>query len=298
MSTIVPITITASPLPSNFTGTPQQFMDSMVARLNVVTAVDSVSIVSQGSVPPTSNVGPWLKNGNTWYIWSTSSGSYVPVNAEFPTLKYIASITEPDWRIYTFWIQLNTGPTPQAGTQAIGIAYWDAPGVTWRNVYNSTFLVFQEQIGVAVTLYPCRGDGANDIPVVFTGAGTETPIFDLSETFDPNGVFGGSTFTAGTSGYYRVDAKATFGVTAGTPTGNSIIFGIQKNGVPQLNDAVTAPIDNALLGIRNYSFSSIISVNFGDQIALYASITTGSAGTWTISKEGTYLCVSRVNASV
>jgi hypothetical protein len=295
MSTIVPITITASPLPSNFTGTPQQFMDSMVARLNVVTAVDSVSIVSQGSVPPTSNVGPWLKNGNTWYVWSTSSGSYVPVNAEFPTLKYVASITAPDWRIYTFWIQLNP-----AGTQAIGIAYWDAPNIQWRNVYDSTFLAFQEQIGVAVTLYPCRGDGDIDVDAVFAGPGPSTinPTFNLAETFDASSIFGGSTITVPVGGYFRFDAKAAFECIAGTPTDNAIIFGLARNGTPMLNDAYTAPIVDGVTGVRNYSFSTLVNVNPSDQFTLYASITCTGAATWRIKKEGTYLAASRVNATL
>jgi hypothetical protein len=293
MSTIVPITITASPLPSNFQGNPQQFMDALVARLNVVTAVDSVAIVSQGAVAPTSNVGPWLKDGTTWYVWSTASGSYVPVSADYQTLKYVASVTAPDWRVYDLWIQLNA-----TGTAAIGIAYWDSAGVTWRNVYDSTFLAYNEQIATASTLYPFRGDGRVDVDTVFAGAGTAEPVFDLDVTFAPNGGFAASTFTAPVGGYFRFDAKVALECTAGAPTGNEIIFGLQKNGVPLPNDATTFPIEDGVLGIRNYSLSSLLSLNFGDQIKLYASITTTAAGTWRIGKEGTFLSGSRVNAAV
>lgn len=295
MSTIVPITITASPLPSNMSYTPQQFMDAMVSRFNVVTAVDSVSIVSQGATPPTSNVGPWLKDGTTWYVWSSASGSYVPVNADPQTLKYVASTTAPDWRVYTLWIQLNG-----AGTQAIGLAYWDAPNTTWRNVYDSTFVTYNTQIATAVTLYPVRGDGANDVDAVFAGPGPSTiqPVFDLTATFDPSGIFGGSTITVPVGGYFRFDAKGTFECVAGTPTANAIIFGLARNGTPMLNDAYTAPIVNGVTGVRNYSFSTLVEVNPSDQFTLYASITCTAAATWRVKKEGTYLAASRVNASL
>lgn len=306
MSTIVPITVTASPLPSNFQGTPQQFMDAMVSRLNVVTAVDSVAIVSQGAVAPTSNVGPWLKDGTTWYVWSNTSGSYVPVSAEYQTLKYVASVTAPDWQVYTLWIQLNTVPivdgatTSPVGTQAIGLAYWNAPTTTWINVYDSTFLAYNEQIETAVTLYPFRGDGTANLDTVFAGPGPETkdPVFDLTQTFDPNGVFINSNFTAPAGGYFHFDYKISVEVTAGTPTANRIVFGLKKGGIALPNDLVTIPIDDAYLGVQNISGSSLVALNPGDQIELYISITATGAGTWRVREEGTFLSGHRVNASL
>jgi hypothetical protein len=286
----VPVTIKSSPLPSNFKGTPQQFQDALTARLYLETSLNSISLVAQGSVAPSSNQGPWLKDGTTWYIWSDATGSYVPVSADFLTLRYVASplTAIPDPAKYTLWIQLD------AAGQAIGIAYWF--NSAWRNVYDTTFLAYNEQILNASTLYPFRGDGAANVDVVFTTTGTEIKEvpFSLVETFDPNNVFGSSTFTAPTGGYFHFDAKIAFECVTGTPTDNSVIFGLKKGIVPLHDDLTIAPIDNALLGIRNYSVSSLIALNPGDQISLFASITCTKQATWRVKAEGTSLSGNRV----
>lgn len=290
----VPVTIKSSPLPSNFKGTPQQFQDALTARLYLETTLNAVSLVAQGSVAPSSNQGPWLKDGNTWYIWSDATGSYVPVSAEFLTLRYVASplTAIPDPAKYTFWIQLD------AAGQAIGIAYWF--NAAWRNVYDTTFLAYNAQILNASTAYPFRGDGTANIDMVFAGPGPEsqTVPFDLTETFDPNGIFASSTFTAPTGGYFHFDSKMAFVCTAGAPTANSVTFGLKKGGIPLPNDTTIFPIENGVLGVRNYSASSLLELNPGDQIALYASVTATGACTWQVKAEGTFLSGNRLLAGV
>lgn len=75
-----PYTLRAAPLPVNFQGTPQQFFEAMLDRIEIVS--DTANFVIQSNAPGY-NAGPWLNNGTKWYVWSTSvtpSGSYVPVD--------------------------------------------------------------------------------------------------------------------------------------------------------------------------------------------------------------------------
>ncbi len=72
--------IRAAALPKNFRGTPQELFEAMLDRIEIVS--DALSFVIQ-DVAPTENVGPWLKEGKKWYVWSTESnpaGEYVPLD--------------------------------------------------------------------------------------------------------------------------------------------------------------------------------------------------------------------------
>lgn len=77
MASQLPVTFRAAPLPYNWSGTPNDFLSALVARL----AIDSqsqIALINVGSVPPTSDIGPWLKDGVEWYVWDPISGTYVP----------------------------------------------------------------------------------------------------------------------------------------------------------------------------------------------------------------------------
>ncbi len=57
-------------------------MDAIVARLSLETQ-EQLTLFVTGSVAPTSDMGPWWKDGNTWYAWNSTTGSYVPQTIEF-----------------------------------------------------------------------------------------------------------------------------------------------------------------------------------------------------------------------
>lgn len=59
--------------PANF----QQFATDFAARL-IVTPNQNNSTFVTGSVEPTSNVGPWLKNCEEWFVYNDSTGRYRP----------------------------------------------------------------------------------------------------------------------------------------------------------------------------------------------------------------------------
>lgn len=71
-----------SPLPVPFRGTPQALADAIVARLSLETE-ETLALFRNGGSEPSSDMGPWLKDGNKWYVWSADDGAYVPVISEF-----------------------------------------------------------------------------------------------------------------------------------------------------------------------------------------------------------------------
>ena len=77
MPTPLPVTFRGSALPSNFRGTPQQLFDAMIARLYLDTQ-EALALFKTGSVLPTSDEGPFLLNGQEWYVWDSGTGAYIP----------------------------------------------------------------------------------------------------------------------------------------------------------------------------------------------------------------------------
>lgn len=89
---VLPITITGSPLPEGVSYTPQQFMDAMIARMALETG-ESYVLIGTGAVLPVSDQGPFLLNGTTLYVWDTVSGAYVP-----QTIEFQADLDPQPWR--------------------------------------------------------------------------------------------------------------------------------------------------------------------------------------------------------
>lgn len=285
MSTPLPLTFRASPLVPNRAYTPQEFLDAIVARLSIDTQ-EQLALFISGSTSPVTNVGPWLKNGVTWYVWDASTGSYIPEILESRSLRYIAGTATPDPAMYTFWIVLDgTGKAQE-------IRYFS--GGAWKSVYDDSFNAIQAQIDTLrfdQMEYPFRGDSAGDQTLTLP-VDQATVIFN--ETFDPNGVFATSTFTAPHNGYYQINAKVNMELGSGTPTGNAILVGLQKNGFQLPNEIVFDPIDDALLGSRTYSMSTILQLIAGDNIQLLVQASGTGAGTWLIKGNNTFMSGNRV----
>lgn len=93
------LVLKAAPLPPGFSGSPQEFFEAIVARMKIVSPFGFTSFVI-GGAEPTSNQGPWLKDGKQWWVWSETEAKYVPED-----LSHAA--------IPAFWFQ---EATPSSGT--------------------------------------------------------------------------------------------------------------------------------------------------------------------------------------
>jgi hypothetical protein len=82
MPTPLPVSFRLTPLPDGGSYTPQQLAEAIVARLNLDTQ-ESLALFQIGSVLPTSDEGPILKDGVSWWVWNDEDGEYVPQTVEF-----------------------------------------------------------------------------------------------------------------------------------------------------------------------------------------------------------------------
>ena len=78
------LVIVSAPLPADFEGTPQEFFEALVERMEIQSPVGTNFFVV-GDVEPANDQGPWLKNGNQWYVFSASAGGYVPLDISAST---------------------------------------------------------------------------------------------------------------------------------------------------------------------------------------------------------------------
>ena len=126
------LVLKASPLPVDFRGTVQDFFEAIVARLAILSPVGTNFFVV-GDVEPSSNVGPWLKNGKQWWVFSETEGRYVPedISAALPKFFFIQpddpgapGVGDP-----TIWVRTNE-------SRIVGLYGWN--GVEWKASGNIT----------------------------------------------------------------------------------------------------------------------------------------------------------------
>ena len=118
--------IQASALPPNFDGTPQEFFDEMVRRMKIVSKFGGTFFVV-GDTEPTSNQGPWLKNGTKWYVWSDDLGRYVPLDiSDSETVLFQVGSTTPASGSPPIWLRTNVvgGVTTYVGWYFFDGSVW------------------------------------------------------------------------------------------------------------------------------------------------------------------------------
>jgi hypothetical protein len=125
--------IQAAPLPVTFQGTPNDFLAAMVQRMRVVSP-NGANFIFIGDVAPTTNVGPWLKGGTQWYVWSDVSNSYVPLDvSQSITIPYFIGNAQPATNEPPLWLQTTANSTdndPNGFGTPIGWYFWN--GSAWQ----------------------------------------------------------------------------------------------------------------------------------------------------------------------
>jgi hypothetical protein len=95
--------IQAAPIPATFVGSPNDLFAEMIKRMRILSP-SGTNFIFIGDTEPTSNVGPWLKNGTQWYVWDPATKEYQPqdISASFTPSFSIgnavpASTVPPVW---------------------------------------------------------------------------------------------------------------------------------------------------------------------------------------------------------
>lgn len=163
----LPVTLDFGTLPNNGQGyTPQEFANKLGTNGRVFTEQD-FALFTIGATAPTSDTGPWAKDGNSWYYWDSGTGTYVPFEIPAASLGYFVGNATPDPTVYTFWIQLDGSGSPLA----IKTYYSGA----WVDVYAASIASFLTIAAAAATYAPLASPVLTGTPAAPTAApGTNT----------------------------------------------------------------------------------------------------------------------------
>jgi hypothetical protein len=124
--------IQASPLPATFQGTPNDFFTEMIKRMRILSP-SGTNFIFIGDTAPTSNVGPWLKNGTQWWVWDPATKQYAPqdISASF-TPAFTMGHSQPTTTTPPVWLQ-TTLDAMSANPNFFGemIRWYVFDGVNW-----------------------------------------------------------------------------------------------------------------------------------------------------------------------
>jgi microcystin-dependent protein len=127
-----PLFIQASPLPATFQGTPNDMFTEMIRRMKILSP-SGTNFIFIGDTAPTSNVGPWLKNGTQWWTWDPVTKEYAPqdISASF-TPAFVMGHATPSSIDPPVWLQTTldaTSANSSAWGEIVRLFYFD--GVNW-----------------------------------------------------------------------------------------------------------------------------------------------------------------------
>lgn len=103
-----------------------------------IVSPNGANFIFIGDIQPTTNVGPWLKGGTQWWVWSDTQNTYVPldISASFTIPFWIGNAT-PTGPIPPVWLQTTNNSTdqnPNGFGTPISWYFWN--GTTWQT-FNS-----------------------------------------------------------------------------------------------------------------------------------------------------------------
>ena len=261
MPTALNLTFRASPLPTGFVGSPQDFLDAIVARL-AADQPNSISFFATGSVAPSSDVGPWMNNGQTWYVWDTSTGSYVPEPLSDTQVRYIASSTAPSAAKYTLWIVLDgTG-------KATAIKYYS--GGAWKDIYEDQFSALNTAFAAASLAYPAIVQPTSDQAILVDGNYYKglfnNVILDSNSCYDATN----SKYVAPIAGIYEVVCNTQIDNVDADATGLEIGLVIYKNDYPFTGQPKSGANAVSPSGARWYpQVSGLIQMAANDSVSVW-----------------------------
>ncbi len=176
-------------LPEGFCGTPQQLANAIASRLIIQVAQNNGVFVT-GSTAPTSNVGPWLKNCEEWFVWSDSLGIYVPITKGGYNTRQLISATG-NFTVPNFIYRLRVHAWGGGGAGADGGSFAGGGGGGGYCSYDVAVIPGQV---IAVTI------GAGGVHGSPGGTGGNTTFLTLVATGGAGGTTGASTNLGGIGG--------------------------------------------------------------------------------------------------
>ena len=290
--------VTAGALPEGLDTDPQGLLQEFAARLIITPSVPWSSF-TVGAAQPTSNVGPWFKDGQELWVWSDVAATYIPVvsaavldangGSQYPTLRYAVSSLAPDPAKYSFWIELNSSG------KAINIKHYSSGA--WKSIFEDTFAGIQTQftnittnystttqmntaIATAVDAvrinYPVSASLAVNQTVNISDLATNTKLLFNTVNLDPDSAYDAtnSRFVAPVNGIYQVSAELQIDNNTGVAASMEMALTILKNSG---NYTASGMAISSPPGARWYpQVSSLVQLGVGDTVEIALSLDDGT----------------------
>lgn len=191
-------------LPEGFCGTQQQLAQAIADRL-IIQSDQNFSSFVIGPNAPTSNLGPWLKNCETWWVWDDASASYVEM--DFPGLRarIMADIAGMN-RFVMLSHQTNSGVAgpvllaAQWNTRTLNVEDHDPAGICTLVANQITLPAGSYRVWAVST-----SNGTADTRMRLSTVGGVTLCVGINSHF--TNTFDGSTAM---QGRFTIDAETTF----------------------------------------------------------------------------------------
>lgn len=123
--------ITSAPLPATFSGTPDDLRREIVRRLKIQSPTGT-NFIFIGDNEPTSNVGPWLKNGTQWFVWDETVKRYVPLDiSESETTWYHIGASTPATSDPPVWLKTTKDRSEADPSVGNPISWYVFNGAAW-----------------------------------------------------------------------------------------------------------------------------------------------------------------------
>ncbi len=286
MATSVPLTFRAAPLPEGYKADPETFKNDIVARL-YAESTDSIAFFASGTVAPTSNVGPWLKNGTEWYVWDDGTGAYIPQTITQAALRFAVQFGAPDPTVYLFWIELDAGGVPQAvktynsgnwvDVYALQFASYLTISSFNTTIANYSTTTQMDSAIAASTFRPYPGQGTSIAPQSILADGVAVGVVIDSDPINPTPGpinIGSSRYIAPASGIYCVAVTSLFENDTAVAADVEIFLSLYKNGADTgIGDIDGTPSPN---GDRwSPAFTTLIQLAQYDYLQLFATVSDG-----------------------
>jgi hypothetical protein len=118
-------------LPATLRVTPDQLASEMVRRMQIVSPSGTYSIFG-GDVEPSSNMGPWLKDGDKWYVWDDAVKRYVPQNlTDSETTWFHIGNSTPTTSTPPVWLRTTADYSVNAPTYGQPLSWYLWNGTLW-----------------------------------------------------------------------------------------------------------------------------------------------------------------------
>lgn len=118
-------------IPATFKGKPQDLADLMI-RLMKIVSPSGTNFIFIGDTEPTSDVGPWLRNGTQWWVFDETIKRYVPLDISESETKWFQVLNStPPTSNPPVWLKTTKDATDTDPSHGQPIGWFVFDGTNW-----------------------------------------------------------------------------------------------------------------------------------------------------------------------